>query len=50
MLDTKKSDAFTGMRARAREIAKAGGLDQALAACCRNSSSARYRKRWCSAC
>ena len=30
MLDTKKSDAFAGMRARA--IAKAGGLDQALAA------------------
>ena len=32
MLDTKKSDAFAGMRARARAIAKAGGLDQALAA------------------
>src|SRR5690348_7476431 len=32
MLDTKKSDTFADMRRRARAIAEAGGLEQALAA------------------
>jgi 3D-(3,5/4)-trihydroxycyclohexane-1,2-dione acylhydrolase (decyclizing) len=31
MLDTNKSDPFADMRTRARAVAKAGGLDQALA-------------------